>query len=44
MIVLHLESFESNLFESDFFMFQKRVFAVKPAQEGESFCTIMNFF
>ena len=43
MIVLHLESFEDNLFESDFLIFKKRVSTVEPSQEGEFFCTVIKF-
>ena len=44
MIVLHLESFKSNLFELDFSIFKKRVSTVKPSQENEFFCTVMQYF
>ena len=38
MIVLHLESFEDNLFEIDFSIFKKIYgFTVKPAQKGGFF-------
>ena len=37
MIVLHLESFENKLFESDFSISKKRVSMVKRSQEGEYF-------
>ena len=43
MVVLHLESFEDNLFELDFSIYKKRVSTVKPSQEGEFFCTVMKF-
>ena len=33
--VLHLETFENNLFELDFLISKKRVSTVKPSQEGE---------
>ena len=44
MIVLHLEPLENNLFELDFSISKRRVSMVKPSQEGESFCMVMNFF
>ena len=37
VIVLHLESFENNLFELDFSISKKRVCTVKRSQEGEYF-------
>ena len=41
MTVLHLESFENNLFELDFSTSKKeRVFTVEPSQEGEFFARL----
>ena len=44
MIFLHLESFENKLFELNFLTFKKRVFTVKPPEEGELVCTVMTYF
>ena len=44
MTVLHLESFENNLFELDFSISKKRVSTIERSQEGESFCTVMKYF
>ena len=44
MIVLNLESFESNFFELDFSISNKRVSTVKPSQENEFFCMNMKYF
>ena len=44
MIVLHLESFENNLFELDFSTSEKRVSTVEPSYESEFFCTVMKYF
>ena len=44
MIVLHLESFESTLFELDFSASKKRVSTVKPSQEGDFWYDYEIFF